>query len=154
MLRGNSLTWHIPTIRSVVIAVSTSTNVLKVWHNIGVIIIIHPFTPVGQVTHKSYPIEYVQPLHGAVIKRKHFPRYWPFMRGIHRSAVDSHNKAQWHGALMLSLIGAWTIAWLKLWRGRWFEAPSHSLWRHCNDEWIQSCRICTSIIKIRWSLPF
>ena len=29
----------------------------------------------------------VQPLHDDVIKWKHFPRYWPFVRGIHRSPV-------------------------------------------------------------------
>ena len=39
---------------------------------------------------------------------KHFPRYWPFVRGIHRSPVDSHHKGQWHGALMFSLIYAAT----------------------------------------------
>ena len=31
---------------------------------------------------------------------KKFPRYWPFMRGIHRSPVDSPQKGQWRGALM------------------------------------------------------
>ena len=32
--------------------------------------------------------------HYDVIKWKHFPRYWPFVRGIHRSPVDSpHTKA-------------------------------------------------------------
>ena len=47
-----------------------------------------------------------------VIKWKHFPRYWPFVRGIHRSAVNSPNKGQWRGALMSSLIWAWTTAWV------------------------------------------
>ena len=46
-----------------------------------------------------------------VIKWKHFPRYWPFVRGIHRSPVDSSHKGQWHGALMFYLICAWTKAW-------------------------------------------
>ena len=27
--------------------------------------------------------------HDDVIKRKHFPRYWPFVRGIHRFPVNS-----------------------------------------------------------------
>ena len=27
------------------------------------------------------------------IEWKHFPRYWPFVRGNHRSPVDSHHKA-------------------------------------------------------------
>ena len=42
-----------------------------------------------------------------VIKWKHFVRYWPFVRGIHRSAVNSPHKGQWRGALMFSLICAW-----------------------------------------------
>ena len=38
--------------------------------------------------------------HDDVIKWKHFPRYWPFVRGIHRSPVNSPHKDQWRGALM------------------------------------------------------
>ena len=45
--------------------------------------------------------------HDDVIKWKHFPRYWPFVRGIHRSPVNSPHKGQWCGALMFSLICAW-----------------------------------------------
>ena len=48
-----------------------------------------------------------QPEHDDVIKWKHFPRYWPFVRGIHRSPVNSQHKGQWRGALMFSLIYAW-----------------------------------------------
>ena len=43
-----------------------------------------------------------------VIKWKHFTRYWSFVRGIHWSPVDSPHKGQWRGALMFSLICAWT----------------------------------------------
>ena len=39
--------------------------------------------------------------HDDVIKWKHFPRYWPFVR---RSPVNSPHKAQWRRALMFSLI--------------------------------------------------
>ena len=45
--------------------------------------------------------------HDDVIKWKHFPRYWPFVRGIHLSPVNSPQKGQWRGALMPSLICAW-----------------------------------------------
>ena len=45
--------------------------------------------------------------HDDVIKWKHFPRYWLFVRGIHRSPVNSPYKGQWRGALMFSLIFAW-----------------------------------------------
>ena len=48
------------------------------------------------------------PLHDEVIKWKHFPRYWPFARGIHRSPVDSPHKGQWREALVFYLIYAWT----------------------------------------------
>ena len=58
-----------------------------------------------------------------------FPRYWPFVRGIHRSPVNSPHKGHWRGALMFSLIYART----KQSRRRWFETPSRSLWRHCNE---------------------
>ena len=32
--------------------------------------------------------------HDDVIKWKYFPRYWPFLRGIHRSPVNSPHKGQ------------------------------------------------------------
>ena len=43
-------------------------------------------------------------------------------------AVNSPHKGQWPGALMFSLIWAWTNN-----RSQWFEMPSRSLWYHCND---------------------
>ena len=46
------------------------------------------------------------------VKCKHFPRYWPFLRGIHRSPVNSPHKSQWRGALMFSLICAWINGWV------------------------------------------
>ena len=33
--------------------------------------------------------------HDDVIKWKHFPRYWPFVRGIQRSPVDFLHKGRW-----------------------------------------------------------
>ena len=50
-------------------------------------------------------------IHYDVIKWKHFPRYWPFMLGIHRSPVGSPHKGHWRGALIFSLICAWTNSW-------------------------------------------
>ena len=38
--------------------------------------------------------------HDDVNKWKHFPRYSSFVRGIHRSLVDSPHKGQWRGSLM------------------------------------------------------
>ena len=43
---------------------------------------------------------------------KHFPRYWPFVRGIHRSTVNSPHKGQWRGALMFFFICVWINGWV------------------------------------------
>ena len=64
--------------------------------------------------------------HYDVIKWKHFPRYWPFVRGIHRSPVNSPYKGQWCGALMFSLVCARINGW-----GWYFKTPSRPLWCHC-----------------------
>ena len=56
-----------------------------------------------------------QTLHDDVIKWQHFPCYWPFVRGIHWSLVNSHHKGQWLGALMFVLIWAWTHSWVNNW---------------------------------------
>ena len=50
--------------------------------------------------------------HDDVIKWKYFPRYWPFVRGIHRSPVNYPHKGQWRGALVFSLICARINDWV------------------------------------------
>ena len=60
---------------------------------------------VSQVHHKLLR-------HYDVIKWKHFPRYWPFVWGIHRSPVNSPHKGQWRRALMFSLIRVWINGWV------------------------------------------
>ena len=62
-----------------------------------------------------------------VIKWKHFPRYWLFVRGIHRWPVNSPHKGQWRG-FDSRLIKRFS----KQSRHRWFETPSRPLWRYCN----------------------
>ena len=69
--------------------------------------------------------------HDDVIKWKHLPRYWLFVREIHRWPVIPPHKGQWRGDLMFSLICAWINGWVNN-RDGWFETPSSSLWRHCN----------------------
>ena len=63
-------------------------------------------------------------LHDDVIKWKHFLRYWPFVRGIHRSLVNSPHKGQWRGALMFSLICACINGWVN-------NCKAGNLGRHC-----------------------
>ena len=77
-------------------------------------------------------VEYIDMLHDDVNKWKHFPRYWPFARGIHRSPVNSPHKGQWRGALMFFFYLRLNKRLSKQSWGWWFEMLSHPLWRHCN----------------------
>ena len=62
--------------------------------------------------------------HYDVIKWKYFPRYWPFVRRIHRSPVNSPHKGQWRGALMISLICNQINGWVN-------NGEAGDLRRHC-----------------------
>ena len=59
-----------------------------------------------------------------VIKWKHFPRYWHFVREIHRWPVNFPHKGQWRGALMSSLICNSTNGWAN-------HRDDGDLRRHC-----------------------
>ena len=48
--------------------------------------------------------------HGDVIKWEK-SRYWPFVRGIHRSPMNYPHKGQWRRALIFPLIYAWINVW-------------------------------------------
>ena len=52
------------------------------------------------------------PVHDDIIELKHFPHYWPFVRGIHWSPVNSPHKGQWRGVLMFSLICTRINGWV------------------------------------------
>ena len=83
-----------------------------------------------------------------VIKWKHSPRYWPFARGIHRSTVNSPHQGQWRGALMFSLICAWTNGWVN-------NRYAGDLRRHCAhyDVTVMLCQILQSplcLLQTRW----
>ena len=67
-----------------------------------------------------------------VIKWKYSPPYLPFVRGIHRSPVNSPHKGQWRGALMFFFDRRLIKQFSLQRRGWWFVTPSRPLWRHCN----------------------
>ena len=93
-------------------------------------------------------------------KWKHFPRYWPFVRGIHRSPVKFPHKGQWRLSLMFSLMCAWTNGWANnrdaaKSRRQWLETPSCSFWRHCNV--IGKCKyppykFCRHFLRAGWKV--
>ena len=60
----------------------------------------------------GHMVEVFSQRHDDVIKWKHFPRYWPFVRGIHRSPVNYAHKGLWRGSLMFSLICVWIKDWV------------------------------------------
>ena len=88
------------------------------------------------------------PNHDDVIKWKHFPRYWPFVRGIHRWPMNSPQKGQWCEALMLSLISAWINGWVN-------NREAGDLRRHCvyYDVIVMDLEIPAAILMIcSWPL--
>ena len=69
--------------------------------------------------------------HDDVTKWIHFTRYWPFVKGIHRSPVDSPPEGQSGGTLMIFYLRL-NKRLSKQSRYRWLEPPWRSLWRLCN----------------------
>ena len=63
---------------------------------------------------------------------KHFPYYWSFVRGIHRSTVDSPYKGHWRGLWCVLLDISQNKQLDTHWSCRRFETLWCSLWRHRN----------------------
>ena len=111
--------------------------------------------------------------HDDVIKWKLFPRYWLFVRGIHRSP----RKGQWRGAFMFSLICTRITGWVN---NRWngdlrchrahydvivmypstlVTAPAYELWMpqhwfqvfHLLPSSINKYTLCLWYIYMHWS---
>ena len=57
-------------------------------------------------------VHIISPLQNDIIQWRHFLHYWPFVRGIYQSPVNSPHKGQWHGALKFSLICTWINGWV------------------------------------------
>ena len=91
--------------------------------------------------------------HDDVIKWKHFPRYWPFVRGIQRSPVNSPHKGQWRGALMFSLICVWINGWVNnreagdLRRHRAHYDVTVRGWNFGSQMW-RFCQVCTTLLYL------
>ena len=77
-------------------------------------------------------------LHDDVIKWNRFPRYWPFVRGIHRSPVKSHRPVTRSFGVFYDLRLNEGLS--KQSGGWWFETLTSPLWRHCNV-FMKSCNV-------------
>ena len=85
-------------------------------------------------------------VHDDVLKWKHFPRYWPFVWGIHRSPVFSLTKASDAELWCSSLICGWTNVWVNNW-------VASDLGRHCAhyDVIVIIMAVCARRDKKHWS---
>ena len=73
--------------------------------------------------------------HDDVIKWKHSPRYWSFVRRIHRSLVNSPKKRPVTRTLDVFFDLRLNKSLSNQSWGWWFETPSCSLERHCNAQY-------------------
>ena len=64
--------------------------------------------------------------HDDVIKWKHFPRYWPFVRNSPHKGTKASDAELWCFLRLNKRLRK--QSW-----GCWFETLSCPLWRHCND---------------------
>ena len=92
----------------------------------------HIAGPLGSQLWVQHVICDLRLLHDNVIKWKHFPRYWSFVRGIHRRPVNSPHK----GPVTRSFDVLFDLRLNKRlskqsW-GWWSETSPRSLWRQCN----------------------
>ena len=90
--------------------------------------------------------------HDDVIKWKHFPCHWPFVRGIHLSPVNSPHKSQWRGALMFSLISPeqtveYTIETPAIWEAI-VPIMTSLLWIKCSISFFYSSVVGFSHVQI------
>ena len=61
-----------------------------------------------------------------------FSHYWPFVRGIHRSPVNSPHNGQWRWALMFCLIYVWINSWVNNREAGDLRRYRCPLWHHHN----------------------
>ena len=86
-------------------------------------------------------------LHDGDIKWKHFPRYWPFARGSHRSPVNYLSQRPVARSFDVFFQLCLTEGLSKQSWDWWFGMPSRSLWRHCNEN-VLSNKILSYVSRV------
>ena len=99
--------------------------------------IIHQGCPLQGTIHGGWASG--SPKYDDVIKWKHFPRYWPFV-GRNPPVTGGFPP---HRPVTRSFYVCFELRFNKRFgkrsRRRWFDTPSHSLWRHCNGDISCTC---------------
>ena len=117
-----------------------------------------PTTSKPQLSRLYWGVSLRWSLHDDVIKWKHFPRYWPFVRGIHRSPVKSTHKDQRRGALIFSLMCVWINVWvnnreagdLRCYRANYYIIVMYMAYSACSHLYVAG--VIRRLRAIRWSL--
>ena len=100
-------------IKTMTFHVQTYTKIVKLmWYDYWVSVLYGSLEDVAVFVGYQGKMTVLYLIHDDAIKGKHFPCYWPFVRGIRRSPVNSPHAGQWRGALMFSLICAWINGWV------------------------------------------
>ena len=86
-------------------------------------------------------------IHDDVIKWKHFPRYWPFVRGIPLTKTSNAELLCFFDLRMNNRLSKQSWDW-------WFETPWRPLWRHCNDTWIYAPQFVLHLYSERSLIKF
>ena len=80
---------------------------------------------------RNYLVNGSSVLHDDVMKWKHFPRYWPFVREFPGSGeIPAQRPVTWGFNVFFDLRLNKRLS--KHWWGWWFETSSRPLWCHCN----------------------
>ena len=87
-------------------------------------------------------IRLVASTHDDVIKWNNFPRYWPFVRGIHWSLVNSPHKGQWRRALMF----LWSSPWINGWENNPEAGDLRCHHAHCDTTVMYTGRCCYNMV--------
>ena len=102
---------------------------------------------VYSLTHNSFQL-----MHDDVIKWKHFPRHWPFARGIRRWQFPAQRPVTRSFDVFFDLRLNKRLS-KQPW-GWWFETPSHPWWRHCNVICCLSFKLCCYHCCVPFKLIF
>ena len=125
----------------------------------------HVFNCVRIYITVMFPYELVNIGQDDIIKWKHFSRYWPFVRGFHRSPAQRPVTRSFDVFFDLCLnkrLSKQSLGW-------WLETPSRSSWRHNNelfnfhfsihyttfDVWVKKfCRISKGTFEIPYKISY